>query len=139
MGRPRFDESLPVLPAATAADKKAMKDAGLDPNLKLSVCAMGPVEKGDEIIAMRVWLYQQTGQKVAASAGNGGVHLGGHPKIPTEKLPFKGAKWMIQTQLEPNSPQFTKGKPALATAMALVRRGGSVEIEHWSQGVLIRP
>jgi hypothetical protein len=47
--------------------------------------------------------------------------------------------WMIQTQLEPHSPQFVNHKPALATGMALVERGGAVELEHWSQAVMIAP
>ena len=44
---------------------------------------------------------------------------------------------MIQTLLEPHSQQFTVGKPALATAMALVDCEGTQEVQHWSQGVLI--
>jgi hypothetical protein len=91
---------------------------------------------------MRVWVWQEAGAKVAASAGNGGDHLGGHDRVPTENFPLKGTehdRWMIQTKLEANSPQFVEGVSALATAMALVRRDGSLEVEHWSQSVMIGP
>jgi hypothetical protein len=142
MARPRFFESLDILPAASQVELQEMATAGLDPNLELSVCAMGPVEKGDEILAMRVWVWQEAGTQVAASAGNAGVHLGGHEREPSENFPLKGTDsnmWMIQTQLEPHSPQFVNGKPALATGMALVERDTGVEVEHWSQAVMIEP
>jgi hypothetical protein len=139
MSRPRFFETLDILPAADDDERKAMQAAGLDPGLALSVCAMGPVAPGEEILAMRVWLWQQLDDgRVAASAGKGGVHLGGHPLVAEqEHFPPTANRWMIQTQLEKHSPQFVEGKPALATGMALVRRDGALEIEHWSSGVLI--
>jgi hypothetical protein len=137
MPRPRFNETLDILGKASDEELEALAAAGLNPELPLSVCAMGPVPPGDEIISMRVWVWQQTDDQVAASAGNGGVHLGGHAPAPSEKLPFKAPDWMIQTQLEPGSEQFSEGKPALATAMALVRRDGTLEIDLWSQAVMI--
>lgn len=143
MARPRFNESLDILEPATRDEMDTMAAAGLDHNLELSVCAMGPLDKGDEILAMRVWVWQVADGQVAASAGTAGVHLGGHPPAPSEVFPLKGTDtstlWMIQTQLEPHSPQFVNGKPALATGMALVRREGGVELEHWSQAVTIEP
>jgi hypothetical protein len=143
MARPKFKESLDILEPASQAEKDKLAAGGLDPNLELSVCAMGPLEKGDEILAMRVWVWQEAGSKVAASAGTAGVHLGGHPVAASEIFPLKGTDtsdmWMIQTQLEPHSPQFVNGRPALATGMALVRREGGVELEHWSQAVMIEP
>jgi hypothetical protein len=101
---------------------------------------MGPVDAGgDEIVWMRVWLWQQDGKKVAACFGTSGEHPGAHPLAPTERLPFKPKKdWMIQTELEPGSKQFSKGKPALAMAMALVKHSdGSTGVEHWSQAVSV--
>jgi hypothetical protein len=143
MARPRFNESLDILGPASQADMAAMAAGGLNPNLPLSVCAMGPLDKGDEILAMRVWVWQVADGQVAASAGTAGVHLGGHPLAPSEVFPLTGTDtsnmWMIQTQLEPHSPQFVNGKPALATGMALVRRASGVELEHWSQAVMIEP
>lgn len=143
MSRPRFNESLDILGPASPDEKATMAAAGLDPNLELSVCAMGPLDKGDEILAMRVWVWQVANGEVRASAGTAGVHLGGHPLAPSEVFPLMGTDtsnmWMIQTQLEPHSPQFVNGKPALATGMALVRRASGVELEHWSQAVMIEP
>jgi hypothetical protein len=143
MARPRFNESLDILGPATQADKADMAAGGLNPDLELSVCAMGPLDKGDEILAMRVWVWQVADGQVAASAGTAGVHLGGHPLAPSEVFPLMGTDtsrmWMIQTQLEPHSPQFVNEEAALATGMALVRRDGGVELEHWSQAVMIEP
>ena len=143
MGRPRFNESLDILGPPDQAEKAAMAGAGLDPGLALSVCAMGPLDEGDEILAMRVWVWQVADGQVAASSGTAGVHLGAHPREPSEFFPLMGTDtsdmWMIQTQLEPHSPQFVNHKPALATGMALVRRSTGVELEHWSQAVMIGP
>ena len=145
MGRPRFRESLDILPAASQAERADMAARGVDPNLDLSVCAMGPLDEGDKILAMRVWVWQLADGQVAASAGTAGVHLGGHPLAQSEVFPLLGTgikphhQWMVQTQLEPHSPQFVNHKPALATAMALIERGGSVDLEHWSQAVMIEP
>ena len=45
---------------------------------------------------------------------------------------------MIQTQLEPGSKQFSKGKPALVEAIAMVEHGdGSTGVEQWSQAVMV--
>jgi hypothetical protein len=142
MGRPRFNESLRILKAATPEDMAGMTSAGLDPDLELSVCAMGPLEEGDRLLAMRVWVWQVADGQVAASSGTGGVHLGGHQPVASEAFPLSGADsdtWMIQTQLEPHSPQFVPDKPALATGMALVERATGIDIEHWSQAVMVKP
>lgn len=110
-----------------------------DAAIRFGLCAMGEVEEGDEITWMRVWLWQLDGKKVAACFGTSGEHPGKHPLAPTERIPFKSKKkWMIQTQLEPRSKQFTKGKPALAMAMALVKHSdGSADVDHWSQAVMV--
>jgi hypothetical protein len=121
----KFREVLPILQG--------------DDSLALGVCAMGPVADGEELTAMRVWVWQVDGTKVAASSGEGGKHLGGHPLAASEKLPFKAEKgWMIQTELEPGSRQFSEGKPAVAMAMALVtHKDGSKDVEQWNQAVMI--
>jgi hypothetical protein len=110
-----------------------------DDSLRLGVCAMGPVAKGDQLTAMRVWVWQLDGEKVALSSGKSGDHLGAHPLAPSEKTPFTTEKgWMIQTELEEGSPQFSEGKPALAMAIALVTRGdGSKDVERWDQAVMV--
>ena len=123
----KFREHLPILQGTSAASGR-----------KLGVCAMGPVASGDTLTWMRVWVWQQDGTQLAASAGTSGEHLGGHGVSDREELPFTDAKgWMIQTELEPGSDQFTEGKPALAMAMAIVENGGSRDVETWSQAVMI--
>jgi hypothetical protein len=124
----RFDEKLPIL-------------AGRAPKgVRLGVCAMGPVAEGVKLTWMRVWVWQLNGDKVAASSGTSGKHVGGPRKSRREKLPFTAGKtWMIQTELEPGSDEFAKGKAALATALAMVEHeDGSTGVEHWSQAVSLR-
>jgi hypothetical protein len=78
---------------------------------------MGPVAPGDTLNWMRVWVWQQDGERVAASAGTSGEHLGGHDPSERERIPFtEDREWMIQTELEPGSEQFSDQKPALAMA-----------------------
>jgi hypothetical protein len=111
-----------------------------DDKLRLGVCAMGPVAGGDQLTWMRVWVWQKDGDKLAASFGTSGEHLGGHPLAPTEQLPFTSDKgWMIQTELEPGAEQFSEGKPALAMAIALVTHDdGTTDVEEWSQAVMVK-
>jgi hypothetical protein len=106
----------------------------------MSVCAMGPVAKGDTLESMEVWVWQQRDDGVALSTGKAGVHLGGPRRSPREKLPFSADKgWMVQTALSKGSKQFKKGEPALAMAIAVVtRKNGDKDVEHWMQGVSIR-
>jgi hypothetical protein len=133
MPRPRFNPQLDILTPSRADP----------PDLRLSVCAMGPLEEDDEIITMHVWVHQEADGQAAVSTGQGGVHLGGHAQAPSEIFPLKGTpqstKWMVQTKLDEGSPQFIPGKPALATAMARVKRGGAVEMEQWSQVIMVGP
>ena len=124
----KFDETLPVI---TGRAKKGVR---------LGLCAMGPVADGDKLTWMRVWIWQLDGAKVAASSGTSGTHLGGPKEVPREKPPYTPKKgWMVQTELEPGSKQFSKGKPALASALAMVKhKDGSTDVEHWSQAILVR-
>jgi hypothetical protein len=110
-----------------------------DPGVRMSVCAMGPVTPGDTIHWMRVWVWQQVDERLAASSGASGMHLGAHAPSDMETLPFTDTKgWMIQTELEPGAEQFTDGRPALAMALALVEHSdGSRDVEQWNQGVSI--
>jgi hypothetical protein len=121
----RFREVLPILEG----------DAGL----RLGVCAMGRVADGDQLTSMQVWVWQVDGEKVAASAGKGGEHVGGHPLAPSEQPPYTAEKgWMVQTELEPGSVQFSEGKPALAMAMALVTHAdGTTDVDQWNQAVMV--
>lgn len=123
----KFRERLPILQGNSVASGRP-----------LGVCAMGPVAPGDTLTWMRVWVWQQDGDRLAVSAGTSGEHLGGHDPSEREQIPFTNAReWMIQTELEPGSDQFTEGEPALAMAMAIVERDGDRDVETWSQAVMV--
>lgn len=123
----KFRERLPILQGNSVASGRP-----------LGVCAMGPVAPGDTLTWMRVWVWQQDGDRLAVSAGTSGAHLGGHDPSEREQIPFTNAReWMIQTELEPGSDQFTEGEPALAMAMAMVERDGDRDVETWSQAVMV--
>ena len=107
------------------------------PAERLGVCAMGDVAPGDTLTSMHVVVLQQTDDGVASSSGPGGQHLGGHNPEPTESLPMRGPRWMVQTRMEDGSKEFSSGT-ALATAVALVEhKDGSKDIEQWSQIVAV--
>jgi hypothetical protein len=124
----KFREQLPILDGAPD-----------HPGVRMGVCAMGPVAPGDSLTWMRVWVWQQVDDQVAASSGTSGTHLGSHPPSDMETLPFTDDKgWMIQTELEPGADQFVGGEPALAMAMALVQHSdGTSDVEQWSQAVSV--
>lgn len=123
----KFFEVLPIL-----KDGKA----------QVGVCAMGPVGTGDTIIWMRVWVWQQDGDNVAASAGNAGEQVpGAHRLDAKDRPPFTDDRkqWMVQTKLEPESAEFKAEKPALVQAMALVQKNRERNIVQWGQAVALRP
>jgi hypothetical protein len=122
----RFREVLPLL-------NKGNKQVG--------VCAMGPVGDGDEIIWMRVWVWQQNGNKLAAAAGNAGEGVGADRGLRAkDNPPFKRPnQWMVQTKREPQSAAFNVNKPAHVQAMALIENGNERRIEHWNQAVALKP
>ena len=126
MAASKFSEVLPILK---------------DENAQLGVCAMGPVGTGDSIIWMRVWVWQQDGDNVAASAGNAGEQVPGAHRLDAKDMPpFTPAqeRWMVQTKLEPHSAEFKTEKPALVQAMALVENEGERNIVQWGQAVALR-
>ena len=126
MAASKFFEVLPIL-----KDEKA----------QLGVCAMGPVGTGDTLIWMRVWVWQQDGDDVAASAGNAGEHVPGAHRLDKKDMPPFTAdekRWMVQTKLEPESSQFKTEKPALVQALALVENDGERNIVQWGQAVALR-
>lgn len=114
----------------------------VDGGNQVGVCAMGPIGDGDTLIWMRVWVWQQDGEDVAASAGNAGDHVpGAHALAADQKPPFAhpAERWMVQTKLEPQSADFNAEKPALVQAMALVENGADRTIVQWGQAVALRP
>jgi hypothetical protein len=126
MAASRFDEELPVL---------------MDGNKQVGVCAMGPIGDGEKLVWMRVWAWQQDEDSVPASDGNAGVHVpGAHQLKPEQKPPFEApeAKWMVQTGLAKDSPDYNLDKPVLVQAIALVEKAGQSEIVQWSQAVGLR-
>ena len=108
-------KALPDLPPARRGQREQLpgrRDGSRFLDLELSVCAMGPTKPHEDIIAMRVWVWQEadttdiaedhehgesraaalehpemdTTTVTAASAGNGGVHLGATPCSPPCKI-----------------------------------------------------
>ena len=112
-----------------------------DGDRQVGVCAMGPIGDGDVILWMRVWIWQQDGDEIAAAAGNAGDQVpGAHPLNEDTRPPFAhpNDRWMVQTKLEPVSADFSDEKPALVQAIALVENGGDSSIVQWSQAVGLR-
>jgi hypothetical protein len=119
----RFNNSLQLKgPPPTASDAR---EAPL---------ARGPVADDDELTWIQVWVLQNPRKGRAAAAwGTGPRDWGGGASRP-----FTGS-WRIQTELAPGSNTFTRGKPALASAMALVhhKSDDTTEVEWWSVPILI--
>jgi hypothetical protein len=90
-------------------------------------CAMGPVPDGETIAAMHVWIFQDTPTGVAVASGD----------TREEQPSTEPHRWRVRTGLDPQSTEFLTDKPAVAMAMALVRRGGDEQVQHWSQAVFI--
>ena len=130
MAASKFFEELPLL---LKSEQKA----------QLGVCAMGPVGDDDTLIWMRVWVWQQDGENIAAAAGSAGEQVPDAHKLGREnRPPFarpEKKQWMVQTKLEEESADFNLEKPALVQALALVERNGERSIVQWSQGVGLRP
>jgi hypothetical protein len=126
MAASKFNEVLPLL--------KSEKG-------QVGVCAMGPVGDDDNLIWMRVWVWQQDGDNIAAAAGSAGEQVpGAHELGKEDRPPFARPKkkWMVQTKLERESADFNLEKPVLVQAFALVERNGERSIVQWSQGVGLR-
>jgi hypothetical protein len=107
---------------------------------QVGVCAMGPVGDGDTLLWIEVWIWQQHGDDLAASAGTSGDEVpGAHPLAPDDRPPFAHPKkrWMVETKLEPVSAYFSDEKPAFVQAMALVENGGERRIVQWGQAVML--
>jgi hypothetical protein len=121
----KFDPKLPILSDASGK--------------QVGVCAMGPVGDDEELIWMFAWVWQENKQAVAASSGTAGIQLKGAHKLgPGQKPPFAHPNkpdWMVQTAIPKDSADYTDKKPALATAMALVKRDGVSTVVQWSQVV----
>jgi hypothetical protein len=89
-------------------------------------CAMGPA-KGEELLSMHVWVFQNLDSGLALATGDKREQ----PVFTEVPEP----RWKVRTVLDPESEPFAVGKPALAVAIALVRRGGTTDLHEWSQAV----
>ena len=114
---------------------------GLTPGSRFGVCAMGPVGDGDTLIWMRVWVWQQDGESVAACGGHqrrAPRRRTASPRAGAASLHAQDRDWMIQTELEPGSKQFSNGKPALARRWRSSSTAtAAIDIEQWSQAVMV--
>ena len=120
MPRANFDDSLRL---PTKAQTQKAEKAGEAPPGPL---ARGPVPRGDRLIWVYVWLIQNGPSGRAAAAHGWGYKQGG----------FRGT-WMVEMKMPRDSDDFTPKRAALATAMALVKRGNTKEVDWWSEPVMI--
>jgi len=95
---------------------------------KAGPCAMGPT-KGESLISMHVWVFQHLDSGLALAAGDAREQ----PEFTTDPEP----RWKVRTILDPGSEKFALGKPAVAMAIALVRRDNTTDVQEWSQAVRI--
>lgn len=111
MARPNFDETLHLFGGGAPV-------------------AGGPVPPGDKLRWIRVWLIQNGPGPAKAAASYGASPYG---------VTFGPGKWEINTYLAHASDPFIPGRPAQATAIALVEHGNTKEVDWWSEAVAIAP
>jgi hypothetical protein len=121
MPRANFDDSLRL---PSQAERRAAEEADKEPP---GPFAAGPVPNGDELAWIYVWIIQNGPGKRAAAA---------YGESPENGDPFSG-DWAIDTEMTHDSDDFTPGRPALATAMALVTNGNRREIDWWSEAIML--
>jgi hypothetical protein len=116
MGKNNFNNSLSV-------PKASPREAGKPPG----PLARGPVAEGDEMTWIQVWIFQnpRRGRRAAATG--------------TSKWGQRFTKtWRVDTERVDGSDAFSPGKPAMASAMALVERSdGAREVDWWSEAITI--
>ena len=135
MPSPRASESIGRLPASKFDDNLVLsaKDVKFEDatDVRAGPCAMGGVAPGDSLTSIHVLLVQDAGGRVATATGSS------RRLIRTDRPPER-ERWVVNTELEKGSDQFTVGKPAMAMAMAVVKHeDGGTEIDRWSQAVSI--
>lgn len=120
MARNAFDNSLRLLVATDSRYILAGKPGPL---------AEGPVADDERMAWIQVWIFQNIGRRAAAATGTS----------DWSAAPLR-RRWSTPTELVKGSSDFLTGEPALATALALVRRGStSKEFYWWSVPVTIDP
>jgi hypothetical protein len=116
MPRPNFNSNLKVPNPSPSSPKPGPT-------------ARGPAPTGnDEMTWVEVWIFQNP-QKGKAAAATGTSAAGAN----------YGNTWSLRTKLAYDSDKFVKGKPAQATAVALLENAvdGTKEFYWWSESVTI--
>ena len=121
MPRANFDDTLSL---PTKAQREAATLAGEEPP---GPFAKGPVPSGDKLVWVYVWIIQN-GPGNHAAAAYGETPHGANPSIGT---------WESKTHMAYKSSKFDPKRPALATAMALVRHGNRREIDWWTEAIML--
>lgn len=126
MGRPNFADALSLPDPGNAA---ALVAAGEEPP---GPPAHGPVPPGDKLKWIYVWIIQNgPGDNRAAAA---------YGEEEEANPPFEGT-WHVKTEMAHDSDEFIAGRPAQATAMALVvnEDDGTEVVDWWSEAIMIDP
>ena len=95
-------------------------------------CAMGPVGDGEKLLMVHVMLLQTVGGRHSSATGRSGSLV----RVGAATPPFAG-RWEVNTRMDEGSDEFVVGKPAFASAMAVVRKGGKKTVKRWSREVRI--
>ena len=94
---------------------------------KFPPMAGGPVDDAQKLDWVWAWIYQNGPDDAAAAARGGGG-------------PFaEGEDWSVNLQSTPDSADFEAGRPAQATALAMVIHGTHKEAYWWSEAIMIDP
>jgi hypothetical protein len=118
MARPAFDTTLVLAP-------RFDPDTG---DTRISPRARGPVDPGDVIRWIAVWIFQIPDQGPGAAASG----RSDYEQNFTDP-------WQLDTYLAKGSDDFSTDEPALAMALALIWRGGDEsgrEFYWWVDAVL---
>jgi hypothetical protein len=126
-GKPNFNAVLQI-PDVTAKPEPGEEPPGPG--------AAGPVADGDKLMWIYVWIVQNGPEDdpwAAAADGESPEEDSARKKWQTSTR--RNKKWKIETEMTHDSDAFREG-PAIATAMALVKRGdGSTDVDWWTEAI----
>ena len=114
MSRPRFDNPLVLAP-------RFDPDTGDE---RISPHATGPLDPGDVIRWIAVWIYQIPADGPGAAASG----VSDYEQNITDP-------WKLDTFLAKGSEEFDTSEPALARALALIWRGGDEQHREFYEWV----
>jgi hypothetical protein len=124
--RPNF------FPVLDLPDRKRYPSRGPD--------AGGPVEPGEKLQWVYVWIFQngEDGDEAWAAAADGESPEEDEPKKAWEAATKKNHRWNVETEMIHGSDDFRPERAATATALALVdRKDGSSDVYWWTEAVLL--